>query len=266
MIADHWTEEQRRRFIIADNVGFGEWSWEDLANEWDAEQLAEWGLDFPGAEVALGEKEQDQDQDEEQAAKWVPDCAYLSNNLYDIPTLLMDLQGSSIQNPCKPYGADSRDKKGVGTYHFYVDDYRFESIWDKPNNIVDSGCLVVVEPNLSLYNTTPISYGLFLLFKKRWIARYLQSFNIEVFVDLNVNPKFAEYNLLGVPEGWNAYATRGYTDRIEDLTNEYKVAQRHSGKEEPLFVIYGGGRKCQEFSAKHNCIYIEQFKNGSYNV
>lgn len=157
-------------------------------------------------------------------------------------------------------------KKDVGTYHFYVDDYRFEAIWDNPNKIVDSGCMVIVEPNISLFNTTPISYGLFLLFKKRWIARYLQSFNIEVFVDLNVNPKFAEYNLLGVPEGWNAYATRGYTDRIEDLENEYKIAQKHSGKEEPLFVIYGGGRKCQEFSAKHNCIYIEQFKNGSYNV
>ncbi len=52
IIADEWTEEQRREFIIKDNVGFGEWSWEDLANEWDAGQLAEWGLDFPGAEIA----------------------------------------------------------------------------------------------------------------------------------------------------------------------------------------------------------------------
>jgi hypothetical protein len=36
MIADHWTEEQRREFIIKDNVGFGEWDWDGLANEWDA--------------------------------------------------------------------------------------------------------------------------------------------------------------------------------------------------------------------------------------
>ena len=47
MLADEWTEEQRREFIIKDNVGFGEWSWEDLANEWDAEELADWGLDLP---------------------------------------------------------------------------------------------------------------------------------------------------------------------------------------------------------------------------
>lgn len=41
------TPEQKREFIIKDNVGFGEWDWEQLANEWDAEQLEEWGLDVP---------------------------------------------------------------------------------------------------------------------------------------------------------------------------------------------------------------------------
>jgi hypothetical protein len=52
MLADHWTEDQRREFIIKDNVGFGEWDWDQLANEWDAGELADWGLDFPGAEIA----------------------------------------------------------------------------------------------------------------------------------------------------------------------------------------------------------------------
>jgi len=41
------SEEQQRAFIIKDNVGFGEWDWDALANEWDAEQLEEWGLDVP---------------------------------------------------------------------------------------------------------------------------------------------------------------------------------------------------------------------------
>jgi len=50
LLADHWTEEQRREFIIKDNVGFGEWDWDQLANEWDAGELADWGLDFPGAQ------------------------------------------------------------------------------------------------------------------------------------------------------------------------------------------------------------------------
>jgi DNA modification methylase len=42
-----WDEEKQRQFIIKDNVGFGEWDWEMLANEWDVEQLEEWGLDIP---------------------------------------------------------------------------------------------------------------------------------------------------------------------------------------------------------------------------
>ena len=47
ILADEWTEEQRREFIIKDNVGFGEWDWDQLANEWDAVELADWGLDLP---------------------------------------------------------------------------------------------------------------------------------------------------------------------------------------------------------------------------
>lgn len=41
------TEEQKKEFIIKDNVGFGEWDWDILADEWDAEQLEDWGLDIP---------------------------------------------------------------------------------------------------------------------------------------------------------------------------------------------------------------------------
>lgn len=50
LMADEWTEGQRREFVIKDNVGFGEWNWEGLANEWDAEQLEDWGLDVPNFE------------------------------------------------------------------------------------------------------------------------------------------------------------------------------------------------------------------------
>jgi hypothetical protein len=44
-IAEGLTEEQKKEFIVKDNVGFGEWEWDILANEWDSVQLAEWGLD-----------------------------------------------------------------------------------------------------------------------------------------------------------------------------------------------------------------------------
>jgi DNA modification methylase len=44
-VAEDLTEEQKKEFIVKDNVGFGEWEWDMLANEWDSVQLAEWGLD-----------------------------------------------------------------------------------------------------------------------------------------------------------------------------------------------------------------------------
>jgi ParB-like chromosome segregation protein Spo0J len=44
-VAEGLTEEQKKEFIVKDNVGFGEWEWDILANEWDSVLLAEWGLD-----------------------------------------------------------------------------------------------------------------------------------------------------------------------------------------------------------------------------
>jgi hypothetical protein len=44
-VAEGLTEEQKKEFIVKDNVGFGEWEWDLLANEWDSVQLADWGLD-----------------------------------------------------------------------------------------------------------------------------------------------------------------------------------------------------------------------------
>jgi site-specific DNA-methyltransferase (adenine-specific) len=47
IVADNLTEDQQREFLIKDNVSGGEWDWDLLANEWDVEQLEEWGLDIP---------------------------------------------------------------------------------------------------------------------------------------------------------------------------------------------------------------------------
>lgn len=45
--ADALTPEQQREFIIKDNVGFGEWDWDALGNEWDMDELSRWGVDIP---------------------------------------------------------------------------------------------------------------------------------------------------------------------------------------------------------------------------
>jgi len=179
-----------------------------------------------------------------------------------VPTLLIEACADLVHNPFKPFGAEKRSGNGVGTYHFYVDDYRFQTIWDNPNQIINSDAQAIVEPNLSLFDTTPVSYGLHLIYKKRWLARYMQTYGIKIFVDLNVSKKFYEYNQLGVPEGWNAFATRGYADRPTYMKEELEIAKKISGKDNPLMIIYGGGKVAREFAAKHNLIYIEQISAG----
>ena len=58
--ADKLTEKQQREFIIKDNVGFGEWDWDDLANEWDVDELEDWGLDLP-VDLKVEELEAEED-------------------------------------------------------------------------------------------------------------------------------------------------------------------------------------------------------------
>jgi DNA modification methylase len=55
-----WTEEQQKEFIVKDNVGYGEWDWDDLANNWDAEELTDWGLDIPNFDANVLEAEEDE--------------------------------------------------------------------------------------------------------------------------------------------------------------------------------------------------------------
>ena len=54
-----WNEQQQKEFIVKDNVGYGEWDWDDLANNWDAEELTDWGLDIPNFDANVLEAEED---------------------------------------------------------------------------------------------------------------------------------------------------------------------------------------------------------------
>lgn len=58
-VADNLTPEQEREFLIKDNTSGGEWDFEILANEWDVEQLEEWGLDVPNWAVGVDENSMD---------------------------------------------------------------------------------------------------------------------------------------------------------------------------------------------------------------
>ena len=58
--AENLTKEQKDEFIVKDNVGFGEWDWDILANEWDVEKIQDWGLDLP-VDLSVTELEAEED-------------------------------------------------------------------------------------------------------------------------------------------------------------------------------------------------------------
>jgi hypothetical protein len=57
--ANNLSEEKKKEFIVKDNVGYGEWDWDELANSWNVEELTEWGLDIPNFELGKIEAEDD---------------------------------------------------------------------------------------------------------------------------------------------------------------------------------------------------------------
>lgn len=195
------------------------------------------------------------------------DRLYPSDNEYEIPTLLLDQQPSNgILLPFSGWGSSPRCKKGIATYHFYVDDYRFGALWKNPAKIIHSGCKEIVEPNYTLHLTLPLAYGIHLIYKKRWIARWLQGFGIKIWADLKVSKKYRDLNLLGIPKGYNAFATRAFSDDMKSLEEEFEIAQLVSGLENPNMIVYGGGKAAQSFCRHHNLIFVEQIMDSRRRI
>lgn len=193
--------------------------------------------------------------------KMLGDYIYPSNNEFDIPTLLMDNMPVHLEMPLAPWGAEARYKKGITTYHFYVDDYRFEQLFKDPVKLLESGCKAIVEPNCSIHDQTPTAHAIFQIYRKRYLARYFQECGRQVWVDLNVSPRFEEINALGVPEGYNAFFTRGVSGWLPTTERHWEMAKRISGLEKPNMCVYGGGKDVEEWCREHDVVYIGEYMN-----
>lgn len=185
------------------------------------------------------------DESADPLAEYMPplDLMWASDNEFDVPMLDLSMQAIAPVLPIVTYGSMNRRAGMGGTYHFYTDDYRFRPLWEHPETVLEGGAAVCVEPNFTMGPHTPRAMALWLIFQKRWIARYWQSNGVRIFVDLNTNPRWHDIDLLGVPQGWKAYATRGYIERIEGTLAEYEHAvERAGGPEGLVFLVYGGGK------------------------
>ncbi len=188
---------------------------------------------------------------------YVPDCLFETDNFLEIPMLRLDMQANHCDLPFVAFGEQKRtfQMNGSGTLHFYVDDYRFQRIYDHPEQILHHNPRNIVEPNYSLFNETPIAFGMKAVYQKRMIARSMQEKGIRVFVDLNVASKFYTLNMLGVPRGWSSFCTRGYSDRLNYLSFEVEIARSWAEGNPLVFVVYGGGNEVKRYCQQNGLIY-----------
>ena len=265
-------DDERAEIILRGNINNGEWDFNALKVDdiWQDVNFDFIGLEMPKEKEKKSKKKQEEIEDPDPEAEFseddpisyeVKDVLYESDNIFEIPNLLIEQQAGKLELPFSPWGANSRLRKDVVTYHFYVDDYRFEKLWKDPINLLTSGCKAVVEPNCSCHDQTPVAWGIQLIYKKRWLSRYFQECGIKVYADLNVSHKFIEYNKMGIPKGYNAFFTRGLDGWMESLKSDLQVAQEISGLEKPNLIVYGGGTEIQKFCREHGLLYVTDFIN-----
>lgn len=196
-----------------------------------------------------------------------PDALFETDNEWGIPLLRVTQMPTFIVAPVTKWGDAARTSHMPGTYQFYVDDYKFTALWKRPEAVVKSGCAAAIEPNFSTNDQMARAVVLWRTYQKRWIARYWQSYNIQIFVDLYTAPRYHDISLLGVPKGWRAYATRGLSKHIGRIEVDYARAIEHAGDLDIVFLVYGGGKEVELLCREMGVNWIpenQKVKDGSY--
>ena len=167
MYADDLTEEEQRQFIIKDNVGFGDWDWELLANEWDVSDLNDWGLDLPDMDVQVLEAEEDnyEEPDNLQVDVVLGDLIEIGEHRLlcgdstdsDQVAKLMNGEKADVAHNDPPYGM-KKENEGVLNDNLNYDDLlEFNKEWIalQFTHLKDNGswyCWGIDEPLMDIYS------------------------------------------------------------------------------------------------------------------
>lgn len=202
--------------------------------------------------------EGDDDEETEPPPRTIPAALFSSDNEWGIPSLDINFQSEALEIPVTRWGKVKRKSAMRGTYHFYEDDYKFEALWSDPSDIINSHCAAVIEPNFSTNPNMARILALYDIYRKRFLARWWQTYGIRIIVDLNVEREFFDLNLLGVPKGWKSYANRGTQGDVSHLQEAYSLACDHAGTDSITYIVYGGGKSVAAHCRQSNWTYIKE--------
>jgi len=150
--ADELTEDEKRRFIIADNVEVGEHDWGMLLEDWDKQELEDWGVELPDTETT------DEVETENNYSKKIEIPIYEAKNekpevnqLYNIERtnqLIQEIENSSVDKEIKQMLIIAAQRHIVFNYSKIADFYAHS---DKEiQNLMENSALVIIDFNKAL--------------------------------------------------------------------------------------------------------------------
>ena len=162
------TDKQEQEFIIKDNVGYGEWDWDQLANEWDVEDLDDWGLDLPLDFV----KELEAEEDDFAIPEGGIETDIVLGDLFEIGehrllcgdstdsdavARLMDGEKADMAHNDPPYGMKKENEGVLNDNLNYADLLNFNREWIDVQfiNLKENGswyCWGIDEPLMDIYS------------------------------------------------------------------------------------------------------------------
>jgi hypothetical protein len=184
---------------------------------------------------------------------------YPSSNELGVPDLLPSPTTSApgLTAPFIIWGDAAKQRSVQGTFGFYTEDRRFNRIWERPEMIPATQCTAVVEPNFTARDETPKAEAIWGVFKKRWLSRHWQASGIDVWVDLFMAHTHLDLALLGVPRGWQRFATSGQGSRVSELEVELGMAQDRAAGQAFTMLVYGGNAAVKEWATSQpNIIHV----------
>lgn len=230
------------------------------ATGYELEDVSDYMVDFKPIEVEpIGEVDLDGSDPHEGEMLAILGTVFPSeSNDWGIPDLPLDAQATELVDPVTKWGVMGREDEMLGTYHFYTHDYKFAGLVSTPDKLLTSGCQVACEVNASTYPGMPPAIFLSELYVKRWLACYWAAAGVKILVDLNVEPEFDDWNLIGVPDEWKAYCTRFIGGDLDHVQRCYEIGCDIGGTDDILFVVFGGTHQVKDLCHEQGWTHVPE--------
>jgi hypothetical protein len=151
--ADNLTEQQQKEFIVKDNVGFGEWDWDILGNEWNVKQLEDWGLDGFPFDIEENEDENIYTQKVEAPKYEASETKPTQEEIYNedkVKELIKDIALSSATKAEKEFLIKAAYRHTVFDYKKIADFYSHAT--KEVQCLMEDSALVIIDFNKAIEN------------------------------------------------------------------------------------------------------------------